>query len=140
MSTISQIYEFLKENGFRLTRVRKSIIETIVESVSPLSASDVKDLLKHDNLEVNKTTVYREIEFLLCQKVIQEVNVGDGKMRYELSHSPHHHHLVCVKCNKIECIEIDNCMENEKNFVSEERGFIILSHSLKFYGLCAQCK
>ena len=74
----------LKSDGFRITPARIRIIEMLAKTKKPISAGDLlEDFQKSDNV-VNKTTVYRELDFLLEQKLIQEIEFGDGKKRYEL--------------------------------------------------------
>lgn len=87
---------------------------------------------------VNKTTVYRQIEKLLSQSIIIEVELGDGKKRYELMSLDHHHHLLCKICGKLEDIKL-----NEKqllNEVAKKSNFKVDSHNLEFFGRCINCK
>ncbi len=90
-----------------------------------------------EKLKVNKTTVYRQIDKLISDSKIAEVELGDGKKRYELKDLKHHHHLVCNKCGSIDDIEI-----NEKLILgrlSKISNFKIESHNLEFFGTCVNC-
>lgn len=87
---------------------------------------------------VNKTTVYRQIEKLLSQGVIIEVELGDGKKRYELKSLEHHHHLLCKICGKLEDIELDE--KQLLNEVAKKTKFKVESHNLEFFGRCIDCK
>ncbi|MEO5357837.1 MAG: transcriptional repressor [Nitrospirae bacterium YQR-1] len=143
MQVLTELIKGLKKSGFRLTRARKQILEIIYASVAPLSIVDIIAELSARNLPVNKTTVYREVTFLQNQNVVEGIDLGDGKMRYELrhdgSHHHHHHHLVCLKCRKVECIHFDNCLVEEQRKVSELWNFKIINHSLNFFGFCCAC-
>lgn len=86
---------------------------------------------------VNKTTVYRQIEKLLTENVIIEVELGDGKKRYELKSLDHHHHLVCKKCGSLEDIELDEHIILKE--VSRKSNFKVEDHSLEFFGYCVKC-
>ncbi len=90
-----------------------------------------------EKLKVNKTTVYRQIDKLLQENKIIEVELGDGKKRYELKDLKHHHHLVCKKCGNIDDIEIDEKMI--LGSLSKKTSFKIESHSLEFFGTCVNC-
>lgn len=90
-----------------------------------------------EKLKVNKTTVYRQIDKLLLENKILEVELGDGKKRYELKDLKHHHHLVCKKCGTIDDIEIDEKMI--LGSLSKKTSFKIESHSLEFFGTCVNC-
>ncbi|KKR72638.1 MAG: hypothetical protein UU14_C0003G0001, partial [Candidatus Roizmanbacteria bacterium GW2011_GWB1_40_7] len=63
MLSISTIKR-LREDGFRIGRVRKNIVELFENSTKPISAQDIVELLFHKNISANKTTVYRELDFL----------------------------------------------------------------------------
>ena len=134
------VLQKLRSGVFRLTRARRSIIRIFLDSGAPLSAAEVMALLLKVNVKVNKTTVYREIDFLMSQDLLRELHLGDGKKRYEIMKDDHHHHLFCVNCSGVECVELDRCLEAEEKKISEENNFRTIKHSLKFLGLCARCQ
>jgi len=115
----------------RNTPARRKIIEIFESSKRPLSASLVLRKIK-----VNKTTVYRELETLLNEKIICEVDFGDGIKRYESTKLSHHHHLVCKICGEIEDVKI-----NEKILMVyvNQTNFKIENHSIEFFGRCKNC-
>lgn len=112
----------------RLTKARKQILKEFGNIVSPISAFD---LLK--KVKVNKTTIYRELNFLLGKNLIQEVDLLDGKKRYEGTDSGHHHHLVCISCNDVKDVDF------EENF-DLPGDFSVIKHSLEFFGYCKNCQ
>ncbi|MBF0464510.1 MAG: transcriptional repressor [Nitrospirae bacterium] len=131
----------LKDNGFRLTKIRKLILEVFFSNTTvPISATELKSQLFALDTKVNKTTVYRELEFLSAQGIIVEVNAGDGKKRYELNCYCHHHHVLCLRCSAVECVTIDNCTLEEQLNSVDLKNFKITGHALNFFGLCAQCR
>jgi Fe2+ or Zn2+ uptake regulation protein len=110
-----------------------NVLEILKKTKFPV---DVNCLISE--LKVNKTTVYRQIEKLLINGQILEVELGDGKKRYEINTESHHHHLVCKNCGKLEDIILnENVILNE---VSKKTKFKIEKHSLEFFGLCEDCK
>ncbi len=96
---------------------------------------DVSYLVK--KLDVNKTTVYRQLEKYIAEGKIIEVELGDGKKRYELKSLDHHHHLICNNCGKLEDIEFDESQIMKQ--VGSKTKFKIEKHSLEFFGICAEC-
>ena len=136
----SNILVTLKKDGFRLTKVRKALIEILGQTISPLSAFELLELLKTYDLVVNKTTVYRELEFLLINKVILELDLLDGMKRYELIDEGHHHHLVCTLCRKIQCIGMKHDLDHLEQNISQQYSFQIESHVLEFFGRCLACQ
>lgn len=110
-----------------------NVLSIIEKSKFPIDAK-----LLVNKLKVNKTTVYRQIERLIGEGRVIEVELGDGKKRYELKDLRHHHHLVCKSCGKLEDIELDE--ENLLMEVSKRTKFKVDSHNLEFFGKCINCK
>lgn len=130
----------LRNNGHRLTQARLAILDLLYAYAKPATASDIlKDLEKNKGLKVNKTTVYREIAFLLDHKVIEEVELQEGMKRYELA-GDHHHHLRCMNCDDILDIDLGNDIHEYEKRIEEEKKFTVLAHSLEFFGLCEKCR
>jgi len=61
--------------------------------------------LRKKHLETNKVTVYRILDFLFKNQIIERVEFGEGKYRYELKKN-HHHHLICTNCGRVQDVEI----------------------------------
>jgi Fe2+ or Zn2+ uptake regulation protein len=140
MPKSKSIFELLKSKGYRLTRARKALVRIFANSRKPLSAAELNSRLEKNDVNVNKTTIYREIDFLKGQRMIRELQFGDGKRRYEIWPDNHHHHIVCISCDYIECVELDGCLEAEEKKILKENNFKTVKHSLEFQGLCAKCQ
>jgi len=111
-----------------LTKVRSQIIKTFNNTNKPLSALD---LIR--KIVANKTTIYRELDFLINLGIINSVDFGDGLKRYELKSLDHHHHMVCLTCKRI----IDVNINEEFNIPKD---FKVIRHSLEFFGFCSGCQ
>lgn len=129
----------LKKKGYRITTVRKAIAAIFERHQEPLSADEIKELLKEKKLFPNKTTIYRELETLLKETIVEVVDLGEGKKRYELSGKGHHHHLFCQQCQKITCVEIGSHLAEVEKSIEQSLGFVVLGHHLEFIGLCKNC-
>lgn len=139
MKTSSQIVDQLRTEGHRITPIRGRILELLSQSKAPVSAPDLIESFKSSGVNVNKTTIYRELEFLLQKQLVNEVEFGDGKKRYEIDNG-HHHHIVCLNCGKVEDVSLDADLSIEEKKIEKETGFKIKSHSLEFFGYCKDCK
>ncbi|MBI2439590.1 MAG: transcriptional repressor [Candidatus Moranbacteria bacterium] len=135
------LYQVLRMNGLRLTRTRRVFVELFTRNKKPISVLDILDEFRRTRQKVNKTTVYREIERWQTLHIVSEVLFGERVSRYELVLRGHHHHLVCVECEHVEEVEVNerdlHCQEKK---MSQEKKFTFLRHSLEFFGLCAQCR
>jgi len=131
----------IEKSGARMTPVRRLVIEKIISSETPLSAQALQKYLKTKGKSVNKTTVYRTLTLLVSEKIIKEVHLISGGVRYESSDLPHHHHLNCTTCGRIQevvCEDIETEVERLKSRIGQ-KGFAIQSHNLEFYGVCEDC-
>ncbi|TNF54548.1 transcriptional repressor [bacterium] len=140
MDKSAAIFKRLREKGYRLTSARKAIVNIFLKRKEPLSVSELRIFLERNSIHVNKTTVYREIEFLLARKMIRELQIGDRIKRFEIWPDDHHHHLICTNCKKVECVEMESCLVNEEKNMAARKKFKIFNHSLKFFGLCENCQ
>lgn len=129
----------LQKKGYRLTNIRIAMTELLLQSKAPLSAQEVGILLQQRDTVANKTTIYRELTFLKEQGIVEEIQFGDGKVRYEVARH-HHHHLVCIRCGKATDVVLDHDFSGQQRRIEKKSGFKILNHSLEFFGLCGDCQ
>ena len=78
----------------RKTKLHKLIIEIFEQSDRPISIPEILSMLEKVGVSANKTTVYRQIEGLLRERIVEEVLLDSGTAFYELV-SDHHHHFRC---------------------------------------------
>ena len=124
-----------------MTKVRRAVLEILCKSKVPLAASELIAGLARRALEVNKTTVYRELDFMLDQKIIREIDLLDGRKRYEvLGEHDHHHHMICTQCKSIKCVEMANDLDVLEAEIFSKFKFRVTSHTLEFFGLCSKCR
>lgn len=140
MQNARSLIEGLKKGGFRRTPVRTAMIEYLVIQKKPLSATDLLVKVKRAVPSVDKTTIYREIAFLKAQKILQEIQFGEDKKRFELVSNNHHHHIVCVECETVEDISLEKDLDQEERKIAQLKKFRVLNHSLEFFGLCVNCQ
>lgn len=129
----------LQERGFRLTRARRAVVEFLVRTDAPQSIPEILESFQGKGLAFNKTTVYRELAFLVKEGIAKEVRISDEKRYYELA-GDHHHHTVCVRCGDIRDVVFHENLMPIERILSEKDGFQVLEHSLEFFGFCSQCK
>lgn len=139
---MEEIIAQLKRKGYRITKIRKEIIKILNQKEHVLICSrDILKKLKVNRILADRTTVYRELKFLVKNNFVCEIMFRDGLTRYELLIN-HHHHLFCLDCKKIEEIATKDQIEPlllEEKKISKKTGFLIKNHNLEFYGLCNKC-
>ncbi len=135
------MYRRIREAGLRMTSTRKVFLEILFRGQKPLSAKEILNELWRAKREVNKTTVYREIESFEKIGIVRRIQLGERSTYYELALLDHHHHLVCLECDQIEDIDIDEhgLLKQEQKIITE-RHFRVIRHALEFFGLCRRCQ
>lgn len=116
----------------RMTSQRHVIVKVIESSEDH---PDV-DLLYRRSVEVDDTisiaTVYRTVKLLEEAGVIERLEFGDGRARYEES-GDHHEHLVDVETGEV--IEFfDAELEEMKRQIAEKMGYELVDHRLELFG------
>lgn len=139
MSRKESVLHKLRNKGHRITKVRDALVDVLATTDAPLSALDLQSYLEKNHIKVNKTTVYREISFLRDQKVIHEIQFGDGKSRFRACPDVHHHHAICVRCNRVEEIVAEGDFLEKEREMARGMSFRVLYHTLEFFGVCRDC-
>lgn len=134
-----EVLKDLKAKGFRLTNIRKKLVDIFATTKMPLSVQELIEKLEEQDITANKTTIYREIYFLMEQGMVAEIDFGDRRKRYESAHTEHHHHLICLKCDSVKDITVTNDLKKEEERLAKKNNFKITNHSLEFFGFCSQC-
>ena len=137
--TLKDLLAKIKHDGGRMTKTRQALLENLVASKSPLSAAQIVDQLKKAGVSVDRTTVYRELNYLLKNKIIKDVRLIGQPALFELE-SGDQHHLICLKCKSITPIAMGNHLHDQEKKIMEKEKFKITDHCLEFYGLCHKCQ
>lgn len=128
-----------KRMGSRKSVSREAIRAVLASSREPISVHQLMDRMARKGKVFNKTTVYRELEILKRLGSVRELFLRNDVALYELA-GTHHHHAVCVSCGNIQHIDIDEPKEWSKKSFLVNKGFIVLDHSLEFFGMCRNCQ
>ncbi|HEY1074326.1 MAG TPA: transcriptional repressor [Patescibacteria group bacterium] len=139
MTSAHTILESLKLTGARMTRLRVALVGLFCDDITPVDYGVIANYLLSQGIIVNKTTIYRELEYLLEHNVIQEVDLGERKKRYELV-GHHHHHLICTGCEAVEAVHLDDHLHDHELRILKEKKFKVTRHMLEFFGLCGMCQ
>ncbi len=128
----------MRERGCRVTPQRQLILDVVCHGGGHTTPDEVYARVQARAPAVNRTTVYRTLDFLCEMRLVVAAKIG-GHMFYEIAGATPHHHLVCRKCNKVEQISHDAV----KSFfarIERDRQFLIDMDHLALFGLCQNCR
>ena len=127
--------------GRRQTPARKQLMDLLQNSGTPVTAVQLIECLSAQGLAVNKTTVYRQLDFLEKQGLVSALSFL-GQRYYESGAIPHHHHFICQACGLIVDVPAkpDLAEHSVRLFSSVKSSFVVLDHQVEFIGLCKECR
>ena len=118
--------------NIRITSQRQIIIQVIEESDDH---PDV-DQLYLRSVELDNTisiaTVYRTVKLLEEAGLIERLEFGDGRSRYEEARE-HHEHLVDIETGEVHEFYNEE-LETLKTEIAREMGYDLIDHRLELYG------
>lgn len=126
-------------SGLKKTRARVTILDILEREKSPVDVKNIVAGLDKRQVRADQATVYRIMDAFYKGGIVDRLELGEGKFRYEISKREHHHHFICENCGAIEDIQ-DNAIEEIEKRLSKNRGFKVNRHCLEFYGLCKKCQ
>lgn len=134
-----EIIQQLKDGGFRVTRLRSAVVRELDQAKQPLTAAQLMARLASNGLTPHKTSVYREINFMIEQAIVTRLTFGERQDRFELAAMAHHHHAVCERCGEIEDIDCSSGIRKIEEKL-QTRDFQVRFHMVEFIGLCKKCR
>lgn len=137
MSSVEIEINFLRTKGYRVTPQRIAVLEILHAAIAHLQASEIYRQTSKRIPGINEATVYRTLELLTKEGVIQKSYLDGSQIAYEINRP--HHHLICRSCG--EDIEIKHhLLESTYSELEKLTGYDLDSSHLNFYGLCPGCK
>jgi Fur family ferric uptake transcriptional regulator len=126
--------------GTRTTAARRLLAQALARSPLPRTAAELlAEVRRHS--PVHKTTVYRNLDELVELGEVAAVSFNDGVARYESAVRPHHHHVVCTACRRVEDVQVDEAaLARAQQLLARRTEFAIKFHCLEFFGLCRSCR
>lgn len=123
----------------RHTKILRSIMKLFMESKKSLSAAEILKTLKDNHFPLlNKTTVYRQLDFLTKKQLITALEI-DGSKHYQLNKNHPEAVLVCTMCKAVNFIKVKIKIPQLKE-IAIKNNFQINHHSLMILGLCPKCQ
>ena len=98
-----RIEDILREHDLKVTWQRLELLKLLSATQKHYDAEEIYLQLRRRKKNVSRATVYRSLETLVDEGLVDRVDFGDGRMRYEHSgdNDEHHDHLICANCGKL---------------------------------------
>jgi len=133
----------LNERGWRMTPQRETMLLTFqnLPESTHLSAEELCDLLEQQGNSISLSTIYRNLKLMARMGILRELELAEGQKRYEINQPAphHHHHLICVRCNKTIEFKNDTVLKVGAK-TAEKSGYHLLDCQLLIQAVCPSCQ
>jgi Fur family ferric uptake transcriptional regulator len=118
---------------------RVQVLEAIGNSDKPLSPRDILGILRRR--AINRVTVYRILDILVQNGLIDRLSAGERRFFYGLAPNPNHPshpHFYCRGCGRLECLNAGGLPLAVADLMPAFEGRIERVE-VRLDGLCQQC-
>ena len=139
-SELKKFKNILKDENLKMTPQRVEVFRQVCDSNKHQESEEIFISLRKRDINISRATVYRTMDILYQHDLVQRMDIGDGKWRYEhwLDYNQHDH-LICIRCGTI--VEFLNTqMEEIQNNVAKKFDYELIRHVHQLFGLCKQCR
>jgi len=135
MTCIEHFTHTLRQRGYRMTSQRLAILQAL-HAGGHLAPAAIYARVRSTGM--TEATVYRTLEFLAGNGVVQTTIRGNGHLAYELAGGAHHH-LVCRRCGAQ--LEIGaGPVEALIDRLEAQSRYRLTAGHLTFSGVCPGCQ
>jgi Fur family ferric uptake transcriptional regulator len=137
----SSARERLSAAGHRAGGAREAVVELLGRQSCCLSAQEISDRLRSSGSDVGLASIYRALDLLHDMGLVQRIEFGEGRGRYEpvAPGGEHHHHAVCDRCGRVTAFE-DERLERRLEQLAGTLRHSMSGHDLVIHGRCSRCR
>lgn len=131
--------EELRNVGLKVTTPRLKILGLLEKSSARhMTAESIYRQLTESGEVIGLATVYRALAQFEAAGLITRHHFEGGQTVFELERGPHHDHIVCIHCGRVEEF-YDKLIEERQREIAAKLGFKLSDHALTLYGECNDC-
>lgn len=128
------ILERCEAKGLRLTAPRRIIAAVLQQSDDHPDVEELYARASARDASISIATVYRTVKLFEEAGILDKLEFGDGRARYEDAEREHHDHLIDM--NSGEVIEfVDPDIEALQEKIAAKLGYQLKGHKLELYGV-----
>ncbi|MDX5359230.1 MAG: transcriptional repressor [Rhodobacterales bacterium] len=123
-----------EEKGLRMTDQRRVIARVIGEAEDHPDVEALHARASAIDPRISIATVYRTVKLFEEAGILDKLEFGDGRARYEDSARDHHDHLIDLSTGEV--IEfVDPEIEELQDRIAARLGYRLKGHRLELYGV-----
>lgn len=127
---MSDIIARCEARGLRMTDQRRTVARVIGESTDHPDVEELYARAAAADPKISLATVYRTVKLFEEAGILEKLEFGDGRARYEDAERDHHDHLIDVTSGAV--IEfVDPEIEALQERIAEKLGYRLIGHRLE---------
>ena len=121
-------------HGLRMTDQRRTIAQVLEDATDHPDVEELYNRASARDPRISVATVYRTVKLLEEAGILDRVEFGDGRARYEDAERDHHDHLIDLNTGAV--IEfVDPEIEALQEKIAERLGYRLKGHKMELYGV-----
>ncbi|XDA99586.1 Fur family transcriptional regulator [Sulfitobacter sp. LCG007] len=131
---VKPIIKRCETKGLRMTGQRRTIAQVLEDSEDHPDVEELYARASNIDSNISIATVYRTVKLFEEAGILDKLEFGDGRARYEDAERDHHDHLIDM--NSGEVIEfVDAEIEALQERIAQKLGYDLRGHRLELYGV-----
>lgn len=128
------IIERCEAKGLRMTGQRRTIAQVLQDSDDHPDVEELYARASALDSGISIATVYRTVKLFEEAGILERLEFGDGRARYEDAERDHHDHLIDMQSGEV--IEfVDPEIEALQEKIAAKLGYRLKGHRLELYGV-----
>ena len=120
--------------GLRMTGQRRTIATVLESSADHPHVEELYTRAVAVDPKISLATVYRTVKLFEEAGILEKLEFGDGRARYEDAERNHHDHLIDITTGEV--IEfVDPEIEKLQERIAARLGYRLKGHKLELYGV-----
>ncbi len=135
---LERFIEKCKEHNLNITPQRILIYKELLRHHDHPDAETIYRNVKEQFPTISLATIYKTLDTFVKLGILSPFRAGSGTTRFD-TNIEHHHHLVCIYCDKVIDISHD-ALSNLPIRSLPLGGFRVINHQVEIKGVCETCQ
>ena len=128
------ILQRCEQKSLRMTSQRKIIAQVLEDTADHPDVEELYTRASKIDATISIATVYRTVKLFDEAGILDKLEFGDGRARYEDAERDHHDHLIDINSGSV--IEfVDSDIEKLQEKIAHKLGYKLMGHKLELYGV-----
>lgn len=123
----------------KYSKQREEVFNFIKNAKNHPTAEEIYMLLKENNPNISRGTVYRNLNLLVDKGLVKKISISNMPDRFDYVCNPHSH-AICKICGKVSDLSFSFDEEILAKNIKEQTDLEVFSNEFTIYGICKKCQ